>query len=109
VAVNTPTFHTDRILANHNVGKTDLQMAIVAGLDIRTSAWDGLHNISSDDNRSHAVLGHVSIALQRQHTIVLLIENKIQSSASRQYQLACHSLKFAIRKRGSSILTRTTL
>jgi hypothetical protein len=59
----------------------DLHTTKVAGLKIRISAWDRLQNISADDNRSHAVLRFVSVALQHQHSITLLIDNKIPSSA----------------------------
>jgi hypothetical protein len=59
----------------------DLESTLISGKEFRASIWDLLQEVSVIDQKSDAILRFVSIALQHQHSITLLIETGNPSSS----------------------------
>lgn len=60
----------------------DLESTLISGKEFRASTWDLLQEVSVIDQRSEAVFRFLSVALQHNHSILLLIEAGNPSSAS---------------------------
>ncbi len=59
----------------------DLESTLISGKEFRASTWDLLQEVSVIGQRSEAVFRFLSVALQHQHSITLLIEAGNPSSS----------------------------